>query len=58
MRPWDTVAIVGVGLMGGSIGLALQQRKLARRVVGVGRRVASLRKARECGTVTETTTRL
>ena len=27
MKPWDTVAIVGVGLIGGSIGLALRQRK-------------------------------
>ena len=48
MREWDTVAIVGVGLIGGSIGLALQQRGLARRVVGVGRRASSLRKARQC----------
>ena len=47
MREWDTVAIVGVGLMGGSIGLALQQRGLARRIVGVGRRASSLRKARQ-----------
>ena len=29
MRQWDTVAIVGVGLIGGSIGLALRQRGLA-----------------------------
>ena len=58
MRAWDTVAIVGVGLIGGSIGLALQQRKLARRVVGVGRRASSLRKARQYRTVTETTTKL
>jgi prephenate dehydrogenase len=38
MQDWDTVAIIGVGLIGGSIGLALQQRDLARRVVGIGRR--------------------
>jgi prephenate dehydrogenase len=45
MKHWDTVAIVGVGLIGGSIGLALRERKLARRVVGIGRRPEGLRKA-------------
>jgi len=55
---WDTVAIVGVGLIGGSLGLALRQRRLARRVVGVGRRPSSLRRAREAGAVDATTTRL
>ena len=44
-RRWDTVAIIGVGLIGGSIGLALRERKLAKRVVGIGRRKASLAKA-------------
>ena len=58
MPTWDTVTIVGVGLIGGSIGLALQRRKLARQVVGVGRRNSSLQKARQCGTVTATTTSL
>lgn len=58
MKTWDTVAIVGVGLIGGSIGLALQQRGLARQVVGIGRRASSLRKARRHGTVTRTTMRL
>jgi prephenate dehydrogenase len=45
MKHWDTVAIVGVGLIGGSIGLALRQRKLAGKVVGIGRRPESLQKA-------------
>ncbi len=58
MSAWDTVAIVGVGLIGGSIGLALQERGLARRVVGVGRRASSLRRARQCRAVTQTTTSL
>ena len=56
--PWNTVAIIGVGLIGGSIGLALRDRKLAKRVVGIGRRSASLRKAKQLGAVTETTLRL
>jgi prephenate dehydrogenase len=55
MKQWDTVAIVGVGLIGGSIGLALRQRNLAKNVVGIGRRQVSLRAARRVGAVTETT---
>jgi len=56
MRTWDTVAIIGVGLIGGSIGLALRERKLARRVIGIGRRRESLEKARARGCVDEITT--
>ena len=48
---FDTVAIVGVGLIGGSVGLALKKRRLARCVVGIGRRVTSLRQARRMGAV-------
>jgi prephenate dehydrogenase len=55
MKQWDTVAIVGVGLIGGSIGLALRQRQLAKTVIGIGRRQASLRVARRVGAVTHTT---
>ena len=53
-REWPTVAIVGVGLIGGSIGLALQSRRLAGRVIGVGRSAASLATARTAKVVTET----
>jgi prephenate dehydrogenase len=55
MKPLKTVAIVGVGLIGGSIGLALRERKLADRVIGIGRRQESLRIARRVGAVTNTT---
>jgi prephenate dehydrogenase len=55
MKPLSTVAIVGVGLIGGSIGIALRQRKLAGRVVGIGRRQESLRAARRVGAVDHTT---
>jgi prephenate dehydrogenase len=55
MKQWNTVAIVGVGLIGGSIGMALRQRQLAKIVVGIGRRQASLRAARRVGAVTHTT---
>ena len=55
MKQWDTVAIVGVGLIGGSIGLALRKKNLAKNVVGIGRRQASLRVARRVEAVTHTT---
>lgn len=55
MKQWDTVAIVGVGLIGGSIGLGLRERGLARHVVGIGRRASTLRAARQAGAVTSTT---
>ena len=55
MKTWDTVAIVGVGLIGGSIGMALRQKNLAKNVVGIGRRQASLRVARRVGAVSHTT---
>lgn len=51
---WPTVAIVGVGLIGGSIGKAILARRLARRVVGIGRSAGSLAAARKAGCVTET----
>jgi len=55
MKRLDCVAIVGVGLVGGSIGLALRKRDLARQVIGIGRRQVSLRIARRVGAVTNTT---
>jgi prephenate dehydrogenase len=55
MLQLDTVAIVGVGLIGASVGLALRRRGLVRRVVGIGRREATLRAAREVGAASETT---
>jgi prephenate dehydrogenase len=51
---WPTVAIVGVGLIGGSIGLALQARRLSGRVIGVGRSAESLAAARRAKVVTDT----
>ncbi len=53
MVHFDRVVIVGVGLLGGSIGLALRDRKLARSIVGVGRSVPGLQQALELGAVTE-----
>jgi prephenate dehydrogenase len=56
MPRYSTVAIIGVGLVGGSVGLALRKRKLAKQVVGIGRRRSALAKAEALGCVTKTTT--
>jgi prephenate dehydrogenase len=55
MKQLKTVAIVGVGFIGGSIGRALRERGLAENVVGIGRRQESLRTARRVGAVDHTT---
>jgi prephenate dehydrogenase len=46
-----TLTIVGVGLIGGSIGLAARQRRLAQRVIGVGRQRDSLERAQRLGAI-------
>jgi len=45
------LAVVGVGLIGGSFALALKQAKLATQVVGVGRNAANLKLALERGAI-------
>ena len=52
------LAIVGVGLLGGSVAKAVRAGGLARRVVGVGRDTARLRPALEDGTLDAATTDL
>jgi cyclohexadieny/prephenate dehydrogenase len=46
-----TLTIVGVGLIGGSIGLAAKKRGVAERVIGVGRDPGNLAKARDLGAI-------
>jgi prephenate dehydrogenase len=48
--PFKQVTIIGTGLIGGSLGLALKKRRLVGRVVGCDR-VPVLERARECGAV-------
>lgn len=48
---WDKVTIIGVGLLGGSIGLALRRHRLAREVHGWGRRTEAVRAALRTGAV-------
>jgi len=55
MIDFEQIAIVGVGLIGGSIGIDVRMRKLTRKVVGIGRRASSLRTARKLGAVDSTT---
>ncbi len=45
------VTIIGVGLLGGSLGLAIKRRYPGAQVAGVGRREASLREALEAGAI-------
>jgi prephenate dehydrogenase len=52
------ITIVGVGLLGGSIGLAARQRRLAGEVAGFVRRAASLKDCEKAGAVDFATTNL
>lgn len=54
----ETVAIVGVGLLGASLGLALKSRGLAGTIRGVGRRESSLSVALERGAVDSVTLKI
>ena len=52
----DTLAIIGVGLIGGSFALALKKAGVVERVLGVGRREATLQKALSLGLIDEVAT--
>ena len=45
MKLFNKVTIIGVGLIGGSIGLGIKKRALAKEVIGVFRRPSTLKKA-------------
>src|SRR3954471_795986 len=55
---WQKVTLIGVGLLGGSLGLALRQRSLAKSVVGYVRRQASLEECVRAGAVDSATRNL
>lgn len=55
---FQKITIVGVGLLGGSLGLAARQRKLAVEVAGYVRREASLKDCERAGAVDYATTDL
>jgi prephenate dehydrogenase len=48
---FQQVAIIGVGLIGGSLGMILKRKGLASQIVGVGRRVENLKTAVEMGAI-------
>ena len=50
------IAVIGVGLIGGSLGLALRHKKNTGRVIGIGRNIGRLRTAYRMGAVDEYTT--
>lgn len=50
---FNRVAIIGVGLIGGSFALALRQRKLAHQIVGVARTAATAQRALQLGLIDE-----
>lgn len=52
---FEKVAIIGPGLIGGSMGMALRQKGLATTVTGIGRRRESLDKALEVGAIDKAT---
>lgn len=52
MTKFDKVLIIGTGLMGASLGMTLVQQRLAKEVVGVGRRAANLRTAKRRRAIT------
>jgi prephenate dehydrogenase len=56
MKTWNCITIVGVGLIGGSVGLAARARGIAQRVVGTGSRPVTLEAAIKLGAISEIVT--
>ncbi len=55
---WNKITLVGVGLLGGSLGLALRRRKLAKEIAGYVRREASIAECEQAGATDYATTDL
>jgi prephenate dehydrogenase len=53
---FDSITVVGVGLISGSFSLALKEKGLVRNVIGVSRTAASIEKALELGLIDEALT--
>ena len=56
MKKIDKLVVCGVGLIGGSVALALRQAGLVNRIVGVGRRSEPLAMAKQLGVIDEVST--
>ena len=57
MPQLNQITIVGLGLIGGSLGMAIRRKRLARRVVGLSRADATIAKAKRAGAIDAGTTR-
>lgn len=55
---WNKITLVGVGLLGGSLGLAIRRRNLAKEIAGYVRREASLQDCERAGVTDFATTDL
>ena len=51
MRLFNKVVIIGVGLIGGSIGLGIKKRKLAKQVIGISRHKKTINSAKARGAI-------
>lgn len=51
MRLFNKVAIIGVGLIGGSLGLALKKKALAKEIIGIGHHQKSIDRALRVGAI-------
>ena len=58
MVKFNSVAIVGVGLIGGSLALSARQKGIFNHIVGIGRTPENLRKAKDLNVVDEFTLNL
>lgn len=58
MPHWEKIALIGVGLLGGSLGLAARHRSLAGRVEGYVRRPQSIGECEKAGAVDKADTSL
>ena len=56
MERIGTLAVIGVGLIGGSLALALKSKRAVDRVIGVGRSQANLDEALRLGVIDDTAT--
>jgi prephenate dehydrogenase len=52
---WKKITLVGVGLLGGSLGMALRKQRLAKSAVGFVRRPASITECESLGAVSQAT---
>ncbi len=51
MARFKQVALIGLGLIGGSLGMAIRRRRLAAQVVGISRRASTLAQATRLGAI-------